>query len=75
VQEHILSKYTNGLAQGKYLYPFSMEISENIPGSYESSTYDAKIRYKLVAYFANFNDFKKMYRYETPLIVREPFRQ
>jgi hypothetical protein len=71
----MLYRYGDEMKEGKYLYPFSMESSENIPGSFESSTCDARIRYKLVAYFANFNDGKKRYRYETPLIVREPFRQ
>jgi hypothetical protein len=52
----MLCKYQNGLQQGRYLYPFSLEISENIPGSFESTIYDAKIRYKLVAYFANFDN-------------------
>ena len=59
----MLCKYPNGVQQGKYLYPFSVEISENIPGSYESETYDASIRYKLVAYFAKFDNPEKRHHY------------
>lgn len=66
----MLCKYQNGLQQGKYLYPFSMEISENIPGSFESTAYDARVRYKLIAYFANFDNAAKRHYYETPLIIR-----
>lgn len=41
---------------GRYAYPFSLELSENIPGSFESSGHDAKIEYKLAAYFMNYKE-------------------
>lgn len=70
----MLCRFANGVQKGKYVYPFSMEISENIPGSFESSQYDAHIHYKLVAYFANYDNASKRHRYDTSLIIREPFR-
>jgi hypothetical protein len=52
-----------------------MELSENIPGSFESPSHDVYIRYKLVVYLVNFNDPSIHHRYESPLLIREPFRQ
>ena len=57
------------------MYPFSIEMSENIPGTYISPEYDAKVEYKLVASFVNFEDRKKRHHFDIPLIIREPFRQ
>lgn len=53
--EHLLEKYDKScLETGSYAYPFSIELSENIPGSFESKDHDARIEYKLAAYFVNF---------------------
>jgi hypothetical protein len=42
--EYLLEKFEDSyLSNGKYIYPFSIELSENIPGSFESAKYDAKI--------------------------------
>ena len=42
--EYLLTKFIDQtLPKGKYAYPFSIELSQNLPGSFESSTYDAKI--------------------------------
>ena len=42
--EYLLDKFEDAhLATGKYIYPFSIELSDNIPGSFESAKYDAKI--------------------------------
>ena len=39
----MLQRFERGLTTGKYMYPFSIEISENIPGTYISPEYDAKV--------------------------------
>jgi hypothetical protein len=42
--EYLLEKYEDQhVAKGKYAYPFSIELSDNLPGSFESPNYDAKI--------------------------------
>lgn len=42
--EHLLTRFNNStLQQGKYVYPFSIELSENIPGTFFSPEYEAKI--------------------------------
>ena len=71
----MLQRFERGVQVGKYTFPFSIEMSENIPGTYISKEYDAYIQYKLVAYFVNFNETKKRHYYRTPLVIREPFRQ
>lgn len=74
--EYLLEKYEDQhLGRGKYAYPFSIELSENLPGSFESPSYDAKIEYKLTAYFANYNRPERKQLHSVPLVVREPFRQ
>jgi hypothetical protein len=51
----MLDKYEKTtLEAGSYAYPFSIELSENIPGSFESQEHEAKIEYKLAAYFVNY---------------------
>jgi Arrestin (or S-antigen), N-terminal domain len=51
----MLEKYDKTTLQaGSYAYPFSIELSENIPGSFESKDHEAKIEYKLAAYFMNY---------------------
>lgn len=53
--EYLLDRFKDShLARGKYIHPFSIELSDNIPGSFESAKYDAKIEYRLVAYFVNY---------------------
>lgn len=71
----MLQRFDKPLVSGKYMFPFSIEISENIPGTFVSHEYDAHIKYKLVAYFANFDNPLQRHHYEIPLIIREPFRQ
>ena len=74
--EYLLTKYDDQtLEMGKYVYPFSIELSDNLPGSFESSKYEARIEYKLVAYFASYDSSEQYQFYSLPLIVREPFRQ
>jgi hypothetical protein len=42
--EHLLEKYDKTTLQaGSYAYPFSIELSENIPGSFESEEHESKI--------------------------------
>ncbi len=51
----MLEKYDKTTLQaGSYAYPFSIELSENIPGSFESKEHEAKIEYKLAAYFMSY---------------------
>jgi hypothetical protein len=57
------------MQQGKYAYPFSLELSDNIPGSFESPDREAKIEYSLIAYFANYNN-NSTATYEKPIIIR-----
>jgi hypothetical protein len=74
--EYLLEKYEDQhLAKGKYAYPFSIELSENLPGSFESPNYDAKIEYKVTASYVNYNRPDRKQLFSIPLIVREPFRQ
>jgi hypothetical protein len=72
----LLEKYEDQLLeQGKYAYPFSIELSDNIPGSFESAKYDAKIEYRLVAYYVSYTKAENRQSFSIPLLVREPFRQ
>ncbi len=74
--EYLLEKFEDSyLSTGKYIYPFSIELSENIPGSFESAKYDAKIEYRLIAYFVNYSRSDLRQECTVPLIIREPFRQ
>ncbi len=74
--EYLLDKYDDCLLPtGKYVYPFSIELSDNIPGSFQSSKYDAKIEYRLVAYFIHYKKADRSQMSTLPLIIREPFRQ
>ena len=73
--EHLVQRYDGTLQAGRYAYPFSLELSENIPGSFESSSHDAKIEYKLAAYFSNYHESNNKELEYIPLHIREPFRQ
>ena len=69
--EYLLERYENqNLAKGKYAYPFSIELSDNIPGSFESAKYDAKIEYRMLAYFINYSNTERRQTYSIPLLIR-----
>ena len=63
------------LKKGRHAFPFSIELSENIPGSFHSPNHDARINYKLKAYLVRFSQANKQHHCSVELMIREPFRQ